>query len=125
MDASILSAPRSTKNKTGKRDPEAPEQEGQSVVFGMKISIGADDLRGAVYSLEKGVHKRDKQKNRRLTGLSPNVPVSANRGITKQLNFRAKSFEFFLLYFCQRPPLVMKHSAFLKYPIYSIRAEML
>ncbi len=93
MDASILSAPRSTKNKTGKRDPEAPEQEGQSVVFGMKISIGADDLRGAVYSLEKGVHKRDKQKNRRLTGLSPNVPVSANRGIRmireKKVSIRA------------------------------------
>lgn len=53
VDASILSAPSSTKNKTGKRDPEMRQtKKGNQWYFGMKMHIGADDLSGAVHSLE-------------------------------------------------------------------------
>lgn len=53
VDASILSAPSSTKNKTGKRDPEMRQtKKGNQRYFGMKMHIGADDLSGAVHALE-------------------------------------------------------------------------
>lgn len=96
VDASILSAPSSTKNKTGKRDPEMRQtKKGNQWYFGMKMHIGADDVSGAVHSLEttsanvhdvtvadkllhgeeeriwgdagyQGVYKRDEHKERRV-----------------------------------------------------------
>lgn len=53
VDASILSAPSSTKNKSGQRDPEMHQtKKGNQWFFGMKMHIGADDVSGAVHSLE-------------------------------------------------------------------------
>lgn len=48
VDASILSAPSSTKNKSGQRDPEMHQtKKGNQWFFGMKMHIGADDVSGA------------------------------------------------------------------------------
>lgn len=53
VDASILSAPSSTKNKSGQRDPEMHQtKKGNQWFFGMKMHIGADDVSGAVHSLK-------------------------------------------------------------------------
>lgn len=53
MDASIISAPSSTKNAEGKRDPEMHQtRKGNQWFFGMKMHIGVDDLTGLVHSLE-------------------------------------------------------------------------
>jgi IS5 family transposase len=43
VDATILSAPRSTKNETGKRDPEMKQtRKGNQWYFGMKLHVGTD-----------------------------------------------------------------------------------
>lgn len=52
VDASIVSAPSSTKNQTGKRDPEMHQaKKGNEWHFGMKMHIGVDDELGLVHSL--------------------------------------------------------------------------
>lgn len=52
VDATIISAPSSTKNEKGERDPEMRStKKGNQWHFGMKAHIGAD-LRGTVHSLE-------------------------------------------------------------------------
>ena len=51
VDATIISAPSSTKNATGTRDPEMKQtKKGKNWFFGMKLHIGAD-RRGTVHSL--------------------------------------------------------------------------
>lgn len=51
IDASIIEAPTSTKNQTGKRDPEMHQtKKGQQWHFGMKLHIGTDDVLGLVHS---------------------------------------------------------------------------
>jgi IS5 family transposase len=51
VDATIIAAPSSTKNKSGARDPEMKQtRKGKSWHFGMKLSIGTD-RRGTVHSL--------------------------------------------------------------------------
>jgi IS5 family transposase len=52
VDASIIAAPKSTKNKEGKRDPEMHQtKKGNEWHFGMKMHIGADSELGLVHSL--------------------------------------------------------------------------
>ena len=52
VDASIIAAPSSTKNKEKKRDPEMHEtRKGNQWHFGMKLHIGVDDLTGLAHSL--------------------------------------------------------------------------
>jgi IS5 family transposase len=51
VDATIIAAPSSTKNATGKRDPEMKQtRKGNSWHFGMKLHIGTD-RRGTVHSV--------------------------------------------------------------------------
>jgi IS5 family transposase len=51
VDATIIAAPSSTKNATGRRDPEMKQtRKGQNWHFGMKLHIGTD-RRGIVHSL--------------------------------------------------------------------------
>lgn len=51
VDATIISAPSSTKNATGTRDPEMKQgRKGKTWYFGMKLHIGAD-RRGLVHSV--------------------------------------------------------------------------
>ncbi len=52
VDASIIDAPSSTKNKEGKRDPEMHQtRKGNQWYFGMKAHIGVDMDSGLVYSM--------------------------------------------------------------------------
>jgi len=53
IDATIIDAPSSTKNKAGKRDPEMTStKKGNAWYFGMKAHIGVDADCGVVHSLE-------------------------------------------------------------------------
>lgn len=53
VDASIISAPKSTKNKLGKRDPEMHQtKKGNEWHFGMKIHRGVDESLGLIHSME-------------------------------------------------------------------------
>ena len=52
VDATIISAPSSTKNKEGKRDPEMRQtKKGNEWHFGMKMHIGVDDALGVIHSM--------------------------------------------------------------------------
>lgn len=53
VDASIIAAPTSTKNKAGQRDPEMHQtKKGNEWHFGMKMHIGVDDLFGLIHHLK-------------------------------------------------------------------------
>ena len=53
VDATILSAPTSTKNQSGKRDPEMHQtKKGNEWHFGMKMHIGVDETFGVIHSME-------------------------------------------------------------------------
>jgi IS5 family transposase len=53
IDATIISAPSSTKNKSGERDPEMHQtKKGNQWFFGMKSHIGVDAGTGYVHSVE-------------------------------------------------------------------------
>jgi len=53
VDASIIDAPSSTKNKSGERDPEMRQvKKGNQWYFGMKAHIGVDSETGLTHSLE-------------------------------------------------------------------------
>jgi len=52
VDASIISAPTSTKNKSGTRDPEMHQtKKGNQWHFGMKMHIGVDESLGLIHSV--------------------------------------------------------------------------
>jgi IS5 family transposase len=52
VDATLINAPSSTKNKDGKRDPEMHQtKKGQQYYFGMKAHIGVDAESGLVHSV--------------------------------------------------------------------------
>jgi len=52
VDATIIEAPSSTKNRTGERDPEMRQvKKGNQYHFGMKLHIGVDAETGIVHSL--------------------------------------------------------------------------
>jgi len=52
VDASIISAPTSTKNKSGTRDPEMHQtKKGNEWHFGMKMHIGVDESLGLIHSI--------------------------------------------------------------------------
>ena len=52
VDATIIQAPSSTKNREGKRDPEMRQtRKGKQYYFGMKAHIGVDADTGVVHSL--------------------------------------------------------------------------
>lgn len=53
VDATIISAPSSTKNKDGERDPEMHQtKKGNEWHFGMKMHIGVDESLGLIHSIE-------------------------------------------------------------------------
>ena len=66
VDATIIKAPSSTKNKAKKRDPEmSSTKKGNTWHFGMKAHIGVDSQSGIIHSLETttaSVSDRDKFK---------------------------------------------------------------
>src|SRR5690606_29011422 len=53
VDATIIAAPSSTKNKNGERDPEMRQtKKGNQWHFGMKAHIGVDEESGVVHHVE-------------------------------------------------------------------------
>jgi IS5 family transposase len=53
IDATLIAAPSSTKNKKGKRDPEMHQtKKGNQWYFGMKVHIGVDKDNGLIHSVE-------------------------------------------------------------------------
>ena len=53
MDASLIAAPSSTKNRTGERDPQMHQtKKGNQWYFGMKAPIGVDGQSGLTHSPE-------------------------------------------------------------------------
>ncbi|MES7176574.1 IS5 family transposase, partial [Cutibacterium acnes] len=53
VDATIIAAPSSTKNKAGERDPAMHQtKKGNQWFFGMKAHIGVDDASGLVHHVE-------------------------------------------------------------------------
>lgn len=53
VDATIISAPTSTKNASGTRDPEMSQtKKGNEWHFGMKMHIGVDGATGCIHSVE-------------------------------------------------------------------------
>ena len=53
IDATLICAPSSTKNKTGERDPEMHQtKKGNQWYFGMKDHIGVDKYSGLIHSVE-------------------------------------------------------------------------
>jgi transposase, IS5 family len=58
VDATIIDAPSSTKNKAGARDPEmSSTKKGNAWYFGMKAHVGVDADSGVVHSLETSTAK--------------------------------------------------------------------
>ena len=58
VDAAIIDAPSSTKNKAGARDPEmSSTKTGRDWYFGMKAHIGVDADSGVTHSLETSTAK--------------------------------------------------------------------
>jgi len=58
VDATIIDAPSSTKNKSGRRDPEMTStKKGNDWYFGMKAHVGVDADSGIVHSLETSTAK--------------------------------------------------------------------
>lgn len=52
VDASLIAAPKSTKNKTGERDPEMHQtKKGNEWYFGMKVHVGVDAATGYVHTI--------------------------------------------------------------------------
>lgn len=53
VDATIIAAPSSTKNRDGERDPEMRQtKKGNQWHFGMKMHIGVDDALGLIHSID-------------------------------------------------------------------------
>jgi IS5 family transposase len=53
IDATLIAAPSSTKNKKGERDPEMHQtKKGNQWYFGMKLHIGVDKDNGLIHSIE-------------------------------------------------------------------------
>lgn len=58
VDATIITAPSSTKNKRKKRDPEmSSTRKGNDWFFGMKANVGVDDESGLVHTLKTSTAK--------------------------------------------------------------------
>jgi IS5 family transposase len=58
VDATIINAPSSTKNKAKARDPDmSPIRKGNDWHFGQKAHIGVDVYRGVTHSLETSTDK--------------------------------------------------------------------
>ena len=58
VDATIIKAPSSTKNKSKKRDPEmSSTKKGNEWFFGMKAHVGVDDKSGLVHTLKTSTAK--------------------------------------------------------------------
>lgn len=136
-DATIIAAPSSTKNKSGKRDPEmASTKKGNNWYFGMKAHTGTDKESGIVHTLEitdasvhdskmfeellhgkekevygdKAYHSKEKARRFRARGIKWRVHQKAARG--KELTPYQEARNHMLSKvrgIVERPFLVVKH----------------
>lgn len=121
MDATIIEAPSSTKNKAGERDPEMHQtKKGNLWHFGMKAHIGVDARTGLTHSLETtAANEHDlNQADRLLHGDEQFVFADAGyRGIDKRDNLKDKAVDWHI---AERPGKVRalkKHPRINKVPI--------
>ncbi len=88
IDATLIAAPSSTKNKSGQRDPEMHQtKKGNNYHFGMKAHIGVDAETGVVHSVTNtAANAHDiTQANHLLHGKEKDVYAdSGYRGIQKR-----------------------------------------
>ena len=98
VDASIISAPSSTKNAEGERDPEMHQtKKGNEWHFGMKLHIGTDDVLGLVHSFETtAANEHDlNQSEKLLHGDEERVWADAGyRGIEKRREHRERGVKW-------------------------------
>ena len=100
VDATILSAPTSTKNKAGKRDPEMHQtKKGNQWHFGMKLHIGVDDTLGLIHSIATtSANAHDiTQADKLLHGDEQRVWGDAGyRGIEKRGEHKGRQVDWFI-----------------------------
>ena len=134
MDATIIEAPSSTKNKTGERDPEMHQtKKGNQWHFGLKAHIGVDARTGLTHSLTTtAANEHDlNQADKLLHGEETFVLADAGyRGIEKRENLQDKKIDW---YIAERPgkvrvlkerPRINKVLINTEYLKASIRAEV-
>lgn len=121
MDATIIEAPSSTKNKAGERDPEMHQtKKGNMWHFGMKAHIGVDAKTGLTHSFETtAANEHDlNQAEQLLHGEEQYVFADAGyRGIDKRKSLRDKAVDWHV---AERPGKVRtlkKHPRINKIPI--------
>ncbi len=104
MDATIIEAPSSTKNKTGERDQEMHQtKKGNQWHFGLKAHIGVDARTGLMHSLTTtATNEHDlNQADKLLHGEETFVFADAvYRGIEKRENLQDKKIDW---YIAERP----------------------
>lgn len=100
VDATIISAPSSTKNKQGERDPEMHQtKKGNQWFFGLKAHIGVDAHTGLVHSVScTAANEHDlNQAGNLLHGEEEYVFGDAGyRGIEKRGEFKHSETEWFI-----------------------------
>ncbi len=98
IDATLIAAPSSTKNKKGERDSEMHQtKKGNQWYFGMKVYIGVDKDNGLIHSIEMtsaNVHDPTLAAEL-LHGLETVVYAdSGNQGIKKREEMKGKAIGF-------------------------------
>jgi len=100
IDASIISAPSSTKNQKGERDPEMHQaKKGNEWHFGMKMHIGVDEVLGLVHSVSTtAAHVHDLNEAGKLLhgGESAVWADSGYRGIEKRDDHRDRRVAWYI-----------------------------
>ena len=85
VDATIIAAPPSTKNKDHKRDPEMSQtKKGNEWYFGMKAHIGSDAGSGIVHHLETTTAKTNDRKPIKKLLHGEELAVFGDKGYYKQ-----------------------------------------
>jgi IS5 family transposase len=81
VDATLIAAPPSTKNREGKRDPEMTQtKKGNQWYFGMKAHIGVDDQSGLVHTVIGTTAKNSDMSQFQALLHGEEERVSADRG---------------------------------------------
>ena len=98
MDATIISAPSSTKNAEGKRDPEMHQtRKGNQWYFGMKAHIGTDAESGLVHRVvATPANESDiSQTHHLLHGEEKSVHADAGYlGVEKRAEFQGRDIDW-------------------------------
>src|SRR3989338_3932269 len=94
VDATIIAAPSSTKNKEQKRDPEmSSTKKGNQWYFGMKAHIGSDTKRGVVHHLETTAAKTNDRVPMKQLLHGKEKAIFGDKGYYKQEDKRAARAE--------------------------------